>query len=121
MASARRSAARAARTWDRAASSLRAAMRRIRATRSPRSDPSVRGWAATAGADANSANAATRPQATRRRVARVSVALVRTEGRMKVGVLTGGGDCPGLNAVIRAVVRKGETVHGDQVIGFRDG
>jgi 6-phosphofructokinase 1 len=40
---------------------------------------------------------------------------------MKVGVLTGGGDCPGLNAVIRAVVRKAETVHGDQVVGFLDG
>jgi len=31
---------------------------------------------------------------------------------MRVGVLTGGGDCPGLNAVIRAVVRKGIEVHG---------
>jgi 6-phosphofructokinase 1 len=40
---------------------------------------------------------------------------------MKVGVLTGGGDCPGLNAVIRAVVRKAERVHGDHVVGFRDG
>ncbi|MBA3655705.1 MAG: 6-phosphofructokinase [Actinobacteria bacterium] len=40
---------------------------------------------------------------------------------MKVGVLTGGGDCPGLNAVIRAVVRKGERVYGDELIGFRDG
>ncbi|HEX2851329.1 MAG TPA: 6-phosphofructokinase [Acidimicrobiales bacterium] len=40
---------------------------------------------------------------------------------MRVGVLTGGGDCPGLNAVIRAVVRKGERVHGDQFVGFRDG
>jgi 6-phosphofructokinase 1 len=40
---------------------------------------------------------------------------------MKVGVLTGGGDCPGLNAVIRAVVRKGERIHGDQIVGFRDG
>jgi len=40
---------------------------------------------------------------------------------MRVGVLTGGGDCPGLNAVIRAVVRKGEVVHGDEFIGFRDG
>jgi len=40
---------------------------------------------------------------------------------MKIGVLTGGGDCPGLNAVIRAIVRKAEAVHGDQVIGFRDG
>ncbi len=40
---------------------------------------------------------------------------------MRVGVLTGGGDCPGLNAVIRAVVRKGETRYGDSMIGFRDG
>lgn len=39
---------------------------------------------------------------------------------MRVGVLTGGGDCPGLNAVIRAVVRKGERVFGDELIGFRD-
>jgi 6-phosphofructokinase 1 len=40
---------------------------------------------------------------------------------MRVGVLTGGGDCPGLNAVIRAVVRKGERVHGDTIFGFQDG
>jgi 6-phosphofructokinase 1 len=40
---------------------------------------------------------------------------------MRIGVLTGGGDCPGLNAVIRAVVRKGEGVHGDAVVGFRHG
>jgi len=40
---------------------------------------------------------------------------------MRVGVLTGGGDCPGLNAVIRAVVRKGEMVFGDTVVGFLDG
>jgi ATP-dependent phosphofructokinase / diphosphate-dependent phosphofructokinase len=40
---------------------------------------------------------------------------------LKVGILTGGGDCPGLNAVIRAVVRKGETVHGDTLVGFLDG
>ena len=39
---------------------------------------------------------------------------------MRVGILTGGGDCPGLNAVIRAIVRKGETVHGDELIGFHD-
>jgi 6-phosphofructokinase 1 len=36
-------------------------------------------------------------------------------------VLTGGGDCPGLNAVIRAVVRKGVSVYGDEFVGFRDG
>ncbi len=40
---------------------------------------------------------------------------------MRIGMLTGGGDCPGLNAVIRAVVRKGEGVYGDQVLGFRHG
>jgi ATP-dependent phosphofructokinase / diphosphate-dependent phosphofructokinase len=40
---------------------------------------------------------------------------------MKVGVLTGGGDCPGLNAVIRAVVRKGELHFGDSFVGFADG
>ena len=40
---------------------------------------------------------------------------------MRVGVLTGGGDCPGLNAVIRAVVRKGEGIYGHQIIGFRHG
>jgi 6-phosphofructokinase len=34
--------------------------------------------------------------------------------------LTGGGDCPGLNAVIRAIVRKGETVYGDELVGFLD-
>lgn len=36
-------------------------------------------------------------------------------------MLTGGGDCPGLNAVIRAVVRKGERHYGDEIVGFRDG
>jgi ATP-dependent phosphofructokinase / diphosphate-dependent phosphofructokinase len=40
---------------------------------------------------------------------------------MRVGVLTGGGDCPGLNAVIRAVVRTGVTDHGCEFVGFRDG
>jgi 6-phosphofructokinase 1 len=40
---------------------------------------------------------------------------------MRIGVLTGGGDCPGLNAVIRAVVRKGVGVHDFEFVGFRDG
>ncbi|WP_420619800.1 6-phosphofructokinase [Candidatus Poriferisocius sp.] len=40
---------------------------------------------------------------------------------MRVGVLTGGGDCPGLNAVIRAIVRKAERHYGDTVVGFLDG
>jgi 6-phosphofructokinase 1 len=39
----------------------------------------------------------------------------------RIGVLTGGGDCPGLNAVIRAVVRKGINVHGHEFFGFRHG
>jgi phosphofructokinase-like protein len=40
---------------------------------------------------------------------------------MRIGVLTGGGDCPGLNAVIRAVVRKGVKEYGHDFVGFRDG
>ncbi len=40
---------------------------------------------------------------------------------MRFGVLTGGGDCPGLNAVIRAVVRKGVGEYGHEFVGFRDG
>ncbi|MFY9980356.1 MAG: 6-phosphofructokinase, partial [Candidatus Sulfotelmatobacter sp.] len=41
--------------------------------------------------------------------------------RMKIGMLTGGGDCPGLNAVIRAVVRKGVFTYGDEFVGFLEG
>jgi 6-phosphofructokinase 1 len=40
---------------------------------------------------------------------------------MRIGLLTGGGDCPGLNAVIRAVVRKGINTHGHEFVGFKDG
>jgi phosphofructokinase-like protein len=40
---------------------------------------------------------------------------------MRVCVLTGGGDCPGLNAVIRAIVRKAERRYGDEVLGSLDG
>ena len=40
---------------------------------------------------------------------------------MKLGVLTGGGDCPGLNAVIRAIVRKGVGEYGHEFVGYRDG
>jgi 6-phosphofructokinase 1 len=40
---------------------------------------------------------------------------------MRIGVLTSGGDCPGLNAVIRSVVHRAVADHGDEVIGFRDG
>ena len=40
---------------------------------------------------------------------------------MRIGILTGGGDCPGLNAVIRAAVRAAEGDRGGQVIGFHDG
>ena len=58
-----------------------------------------------------------------------SVAASRAAGRregyvpgiLRIGVLTGGGDCPGLNAVIRAVVRKGVDRYGHAIVGFRDG
>ena len=40
---------------------------------------------------------------------------------MRVGILTGGGDCPGLNAVIRAAVRKGIFHHNDEFVGFIEG
>ena len=40
---------------------------------------------------------------------------------MRVALLTGGGDCPGLNAVIYAAVRKGINTYGDEFIGFLDG
>ncbi len=40
---------------------------------------------------------------------------------MRVGVLTGGGDCPGLNAAIRAVTRRAITAHDDQVLGIKNG
>lgn len=45
----------------------------------------------------------------------------QNDSKLKIGILTGGGDCPGLNAVIRAVVRKAERFWGDTVVGFRDG
>ena len=40
---------------------------------------------------------------------------------MRIGVLTGGGDSPGLNAVLRGIARRGEHGYGDEVIGFLDG
>ena len=40
---------------------------------------------------------------------------------MRVGLLTGGGDCPGLNAAIRAVVKHGIGEYGHSIIGFRNG
>lgn len=40
---------------------------------------------------------------------------------MRVGILTGGGDCPGLNAVIRGAVRKGIFHHKDEFVGFMEG
>jgi len=39
----------------------------------------------------------------------------------RFGILTGGGDCPGLNAVIRGVVRAGVNRHGHEIVGFRYG
>src|SRR5438046_4169596 len=40
---------------------------------------------------------------------------------MRIGILTGGGDCPGLNAVIRAAVRKGSFHYDDTFVGFLEG
>ena len=40
---------------------------------------------------------------------------------MKIGVLSGGGDAPGINAVIRAVVRKGIQNYGYEIVGIKDG
>src|SRR3989442_1737727 len=40
---------------------------------------------------------------------------------MRIGLLTGGGDCPGLNAVIRAVVRSGLRTGSGSFVGFRNG
>jgi 6-phosphofructokinase 1 len=40
---------------------------------------------------------------------------------MRIGILTGGGDCPGLNAVIRGIVRKGVTTYDHEFLGFRYG
>src|ERR1700675_3811515 len=48
-------------------------------------------------------------------------ATYHEEQAMKIGILTGGGDCPGLNAVIRAVVRKGTFHYDDQFVGFLEG
>jgi len=39
----------------------------------------------------------------------------------RIGVLTGGGDCPGLNAVLRAVVKTAMGKYGYEVIGYKDG
>ncbi|MEM3566556.1 MAG: 6-phosphofructokinase [Candidatus Bathyarchaeia archaeon] len=40
---------------------------------------------------------------------------------MRIGVLSGGGDAPGINAVIRAVVRRGIQTYGDEIIGIKEG
>jgi 6-phosphofructokinase 1 len=53
-----------------------------------------------------------------RRAIVTSAGIVAT---VRIGVLTGGGDCPGLNAVIRAVVRRGIDDHGLEILGFMDG
>ena len=39
----------------------------------------------------------------------------------RIGLLTGGGDCPGLNAVIRAVVKTANLRYGVETFGFQDG
>lgn len=42
-------------------------------------------------------------------------------GRVRIGILTSGGDCPGLNAVIRGAVMKGDRIYGHTFLGIRDG
>ena len=42
-------------------------------------------------------------------------------GKRRIGILTGGGDCPGLNAVIRGVTKTAILKYGIEVIGFYDG
>src|SRR3954454_4576282 len=50
-----------------------------------------------------------------------SKSMVRHDAAsMRIGVLTGGGDCPGLNAVIRAIARTSSLHYDDQIFGFRD-
>nr|WP_239379863.1 6-phosphofructokinase [Frankia sp. CIT1] len=55
------------------------------------------------------------------KASRQGVKVAKRGAVVRVGVLTGGGDCPGLNAVIRAVVRKGVDIYGYSFVGFRDG
>jgi phosphofructokinase-like protein len=57
----------------------------------------------------------------RRALPRCRGAPLGTLVPVRIGILTGGGDCPGLNAVIRAVVRRGTEEHGDEFVGFCDG
>src|SRR4051812_50202371 len=52
---------------------------------------------------------------------RQSVSPIRGSWPMRIGILTGGGDCPGLDAVIRSVVRAATTHYGSEGGGFRDG
>ncbi|RFA14721.1 6-phosphofructokinase [Subtercola boreus] len=40
---------------------------------------------------------------------------------MRIGILTSGGDCPGLNAVIRGIVLKGTEINDQEFVGFRGG
>src|SRR4051794_11585838 len=110
---ARRRSASVAWAWARSASSVRAAMRVTSTWRLARSDAVDSTADAPAGAATRANSAMTGPASSSLRTGTVS--------GMRVGVLTGGGDCPGLNAVIRAVVRKGERVYGDEIVGFLDG
>ena len=82
----------------------------------------VRGLREEVGALAEGMSEAYEQQGQRRglRAAQAGARPLFTLAAMRVGVLTGGGDCPGLNAVIRAVVRKGIR-DGHTVTGFENG
>src|SRR4051794_4151578 len=80
----------------------------------------IGGWALGVGRwGADRSDVRCPPQPVAVSIARASVHTMR--GMARVGILTGGGDCPGLNAVIRGVVRKAVKVHGNEAVGFRFG
>src|ERR1700683_2775294 len=67
----------------------------------------------------------TRPAADRCRLPSKAARAIdwpqRQDNGMRIGILTGGGDCPGLNAAIRAVVRTCDARYGSSVVGLQDG
>src|SRR5262249_52963998 len=79
--------------------------------------PRTRGWLRAAGDPVIDPLKRPRPDCT------VATERLGSQGGddMRVAMLTGGGDCPGLNAVMRAVARKAERVFDDELVGFQDG
>ena len=90
-------------------------------SRSPAASRPPAAWPPWPGRSGRSAPARGPPARARLRSKSPQVDMANSVDRMRIGMLTGGGDCPGLNAVMRAVVRKGERTYGDEVLGFLDG